>query len=86
MGMETQLQTRLYEQYWRPMEVNFGQEAYAGQFDSFMRHYLAVKSEEIQTVPAVYEAFKQYSRSGQVKSTEDLVADTRTFAGYYISE
>jgi uncharacterized protein with ParB-like and HNH nuclease domain/predicted transport protein len=83
MGLETQLQTRLYEQYWRPMEVKFGQEAYASQFDSFMRHYLTVKSGEIPTVRAVYEAFKQYSRSGQVKSTEELVADIRTFAGYY---
>ena len=28
MGLEPQLQTRLYEQYWRPMEVDFGQEGY----------------------------------------------------------
>ncbi len=40
MGLEPQLQTRLYEQYWRPMEVDFGQEAYGTHFDSFMRHYL----------------------------------------------
>ena len=83
MGLETQLQTRLYEQYWRPMEVNFGQEAYASQFDSFMRHYLTVKTGEIPTVRAVYDAFKQYARSGQMKDTEDLVADIRTYAGYY---
>lgn len=83
MGLETPLQTRLYEQYWRPMEVNFGQEAYATQFDSFMRHYLTVKTGEIPNVRAVYDAFKQYARSGQVKSTEQLVADIRTYAGYY---
>lgn len=28
MGLEPGLQTRLYEQFWRPMEVDFGQEAY----------------------------------------------------------
>jgi uncharacterized protein with ParB-like and HNH nuclease domain/predicted transport protein len=83
MGLETQLQTRLYEQYWRPMEVNFGQDAYATQFDSFMRHYLTVKTGEIPNVRAVYDAFKQYARSGQVESTEQLVADIRTYAGYY---
>jgi uncharacterized protein with ParB-like and HNH nuclease domain len=83
MGLETPLQTRLYEQYWRPMEVNFGQEAYASQFDSFVRHYLTVKTGEIPTVRAVYEAFKQYARSGSVKSVEELVADIRTYAGYY---
>jgi uncharacterized protein with ParB-like and HNH nuclease domain/predicted transport protein len=81
MGLENQLQTRLYEQYWRPMEVNFGQEAYAKEFDSFMRHYLTVKTGEIPTVRAVYEAFKHYAR--QIRSTEELVRDIRTYAGYY---
>lgn len=83
MGLESQLQTRLYEQYWRPMEVNFGQEAYASQFDSFMRHYLTVKTGEIPNVRAVYDAFKQYARAGQGVQTEELVADIRTYAGYY---
>ena len=55
MGLENQLQTRLYEQYWRPMEVNFGQEAYANQFDSFMRHYLTVKTGELPLLREVYD-------------------------------
>ena len=66
MGLEPQLQTKLYEQYWRPMEVDFGQEAYATHFDSFMRHYLTVKTGEIPNVREVYEAFKQYARSPEV--------------------
>jgi hypothetical protein len=28
MGLEPKLQTRLYEDFWRPMEQDFGQEAY----------------------------------------------------------
>lgn len=83
MGLEPQLQRRLYEQYWRPMEIDFGQEAYASQFDSFMRHYLTFKTGEIPNVRAVYDAFKQYARSSQVGGVEDLVADLRAFAGYY---
>ena len=59
MGLQPDLQTRLYEQYWRPMEVDFGQEAYGTHFDGFMRHYLTVKTGEIPTVRAVYEAFKR---------------------------
>lgn len=43
MGLEPVLQTRLYEQFWRPMEVDFGQEAYGTHFDGFMRHYLTVR-------------------------------------------
>jgi hypothetical protein len=35
MGLEPDLQTKLYEQYWRPMEVDFGQEAYGVYFDAF---------------------------------------------------
>ncbi len=85
MDLEPQLQTKLYEQYWRPMEVDFGQEGYAAHFDSFMRHYLTVKTGEIPNVREVYEAFKQYARSPAVAraGVEALVADIRAFAGYY---
>jgi uncharacterized protein with ParB-like and HNH nuclease domain/predicted transport protein len=83
MGLEPQLQTRLYEQYWRPMEVDFGQEAYATHFDGFMRHYLTVKTGEIPNVREVYEAFKQHARSSKVTSVDSLVADIRAFAGYF---
>lgn len=38
MALEPQLQTKLYEQFWRPMELECGQEGYAFHFDSFMRH------------------------------------------------
>jgi uncharacterized protein with ParB-like and HNH nuclease domain/predicted transport protein len=83
MGLEPQLQTKLYEQYWRPMEVDFGQEAYATHFDGFMRHYLTVKTGDIPNVREVYDAFKQYARSPKVTGIEALVADIRTLAGYY---
>ena len=85
MGLEPQLQTTLYEQYWRPMEVAFGQEGYATHFDGFMRHYLTVKTGEIPNVREVYEAFKQYARSPDVAAAgvEALVADIRSFARYY---
>lgn len=85
MGLEPKQQTQLYEDHWRPMERNFGQEAYGSHFDSFMRHYLTLKTGEIPNVRAVYEAFKAYSREPQVASggVDDLVRDIRAFAGYY---
>lgn len=85
MGLEPSLQTRLYEQYWRPMEVDFGQEAYSDQFDSFMRHYLIVKTGEIPNVNKVYEAFKKHSHSTEAASAgvEVLVKDIRDFARYF---
>jgi predicted transport protein len=85
MGLEPELQTRLYEHFWRPMELDFGQEAYGTHFDAFMRHYLTVKTGEIPNVSEVYEAFKTYARSpaNAAAGVEALVKDLREFAGYF---
>ena len=85
MGLESGLQTRLYEDYWRPMELDFGQEAYGTQFDSFMRHYLTVRTGDIPREREVYEAFKDYSRTTPVQAAgiEALVTEIRAFARYF---
>ncbi len=89
MGLEPKLQTRLYEQFWRPMEVDFGQEAYGTHFDGFMRHYLTVKTGEIPNISAVYDAFKSYARSSRDSSmdenahVETLVRDIRSHARHF---
>lgn len=82
MGLEPTLQERLYEHFWRPMEVDFGQEAYNIHFDSFMRHYLTVKTGEIPRIDDVYEAFKAHARTPQAAKAgvEALVRDIRDFA------
>ena len=86
MGLEHKLQTEIYLNLWRPMELDFGQEAYGDQFDDFMRHYLTIKSGDIPKLSEVYEAFKEYavkyfSDDGNV---HDLVADIRKFAKYFV--
>ena len=85
MGLEPALQTRLYEEFWRPMELDFGQEAYGTQFDSFMRHYLTVRTGDIPREREVYEAFKDYSRTRAVQDAgiESLVREIRAFARYF---
>jgi len=85
MGLEPELQTRLYDQYWRPMEIDFGQEAYGTHFDAFMRHYLTVKTGEIPRIDEVYEAFKGYSRSPKMADAgvEALVKEIRDFGRYF---
>jgi uncharacterized protein with ParB-like and HNH nuclease domain/predicted transport protein len=85
MGLEAEDQTRLYIEHWRPMEIEFGQESYGRHFDSFMRHYLTVRTDEIPKVNAVYEAFKKYARKSSVakKGIDALVADIHTVAGDY---
>ena len=83
MGLDPRCQEQLYKDYWRPMEVAFGQEAYSKHFDGFMRHYLTLKTGKIPQVRKVYEAFKSYDRSPQVVDIGTIVADVQTFAGYY---
>jgi len=87
MGLEPGLQTRLYEQFWRPMEVDFGQEAYGTHFDAFMRHYLTLKTGEIPRLDDVYEAFKTHAHSPATAAAgvEALVKDIRDYARYFCS-
>ncbi len=82
MGLEQQPQTNLYNDYWRPMEQDFGQEAYGTQFNSFMRHYLTVRTGKIPREDKVYQAFKDYS-SEQGQGIEALVKDIHTCAGHF---
>ena len=89
MGLNPTLQTRLYEQAWRPMEVDFGQEAYGTHFDNFMRHYLTVKTSEIPKINAVYDAFKSYFRTTKQKEDSDdvhvekIVNTIREYSRYF---
>lgn len=85
MGLEPKLQTELYEQYWRPMELDFGQDAYTNHFDGFMRHFLIVRTGDIPNVREVYEAFKSYARTPKVAEAgvKALVSEIRDFSKYY---
>lgn len=82
MGLDPKVQTRLYEQYWRPMELAFGQQAYSDYFDKFMRHFLTMKTRDIPNIADVYEVFKEYSGPLLVenKGVESLVEDIKSYA------
>lgn len=87
MGLEHDLQTDIYQSLWRPMELDFGQEAYGEQFDDFMRHYLTIKTGDIPRLSEVYEAFKEFAvkyfaDGGNVK---ELVTDIRKYARYFVA-
>ncbi len=85
MGLEPELQARLYETFWRPMEIDFGQEAYGTHFDAFMRHYLTVKTGEIPRLGEVYEAFKAHAHAPDAAAAGvgALVKDIRDFARHF---
>lgn len=83
MDLEQELQTYLYSQYWYPMECDFGQQAYNTHFDSFMRHYLTLKTGDIPRIGDVYAAFKKYHESVRDQGIEALVQDIRAYSQYY---
>lgn len=85
MGLGTEQQSDLYERYWRPMELSFGQAAYQEHFDAFMRHYLTTKTGDIPRFDQVYAAFKKYAQRASMaeKGVEFLISDLHAYAGYY---
>ncbi len=82
MDLEPEHQKRLYKNYWRPMELDFGTEVYRNHFDSFIRDYLTVKTKEIPNVKKVYSNFKDYVRDTK-QEIEAVVKDIKTFSDYY---
>jgi uncharacterized protein with ParB-like and HNH nuclease domain/predicted transport protein len=85
MDLEPEHQKSLYEDYWRPMELLFGQESYNKYFDQFMRHYLTVKTRVIPKENEVYWAFKNYYEVPKIKSSgiDLLVEELYKFSEYY---
>ncbi|HET9049623.1 MAG TPA: DUF262 and DUF1524 domain-containing protein [Chiayiivirga sp.] len=81
MGLPHAEQTRLYEDYWRPMEMLFGAENYTRYFDEFMRFFLVIHTGNHRIrKDEVYDQFKTYSLGQKV---EPLLASLLEFARYY---
>jgi uncharacterized protein with ParB-like and HNH nuclease domain/predicted transport protein len=86
MRLDDELQTRLYEEYWRPIELEFGTR-YRSEFDKFCRDFLVLKlrpSKHLRA-DAIYHHFRTYFYSETANCTvEDVLAELRRFAGYYV--
>lgn len=80
MDLGTEQQNQLYEDHWRQMEMDFGQDDYERYFDEFMRDYLILKTKKIPNKDKVYKEFKEYAKD---KCVPTLVADVHKFAKYY---
>ncbi|MAM70224.1 MAG: hypothetical protein CMP91_03660 [Gammaproteobacteria bacterium] len=81
IGLDHDLQTRLYNDYWRPMEVEFGAENYINEFDEFIRFFLVIHTGNIRIRKGdVYDEFKVYSRTLEI---ETLLGTLQEFASYY---
>lgn len=84
MDLPTAEQSRLYEDYWFPMELRF-----AGQsrqsFDAFVRHYLTTKTYKIPKQGNVYDAFKEYvfNQSSAGVDRNKIVQDLQMHATWF---
>ena len=76
---------RLYKEYWRKMEVDFGQKEYENRSDDFMRYYLTMKTGKIPKTNTIYEEFKEYTGKPEIKTDviDKLMLDIHKFARYY---
>lgn len=81
MGLPHELQTRLYQDYWHPMERLFGAEHYSSHFDEFMRFFLVIHTRNHRIRKHdVYHEFKAYAHN---QDDETLLASLLEFADYY---
>ena len=85
MGLEINQQQDLFNDFWRPMELDFGQDAYSSNFDGFMRHYLTVQTGEIPRINEVYEKFKEYTNTLGFKGVHvsEVVKEIKEYSSFY---
>jgi uncharacterized protein with ParB-like and HNH nuclease domain/predicted transport protein len=84
MDLDQAVQTEIYVKYWRPMEKLFAI-VEEEQFDSFVRHYLTIRTGNIPRIGDVYEEFKDYFyktiESGM--SSQEIASDLYLSATQY---
>ena len=84
MGQEPNIQNKLYETYWYPMEQSFGTE-YAKRFDLFIRDYLTLKTRQIPNKGQVYESFKRYvADKKQPETLEAIIKEIVHYSKHYV--
>jgi uncharacterized protein with ParB-like and HNH nuclease domain len=86
MRQEEQLQTRLYEDYWRPIEMAFGAR-YQSEFDRFVRDYLTLQLKPSKQFKAdeIYHQFRTYFFGIATRTNvAEILAQLKRFGSYYV--
>lgn len=84
MNLDLERQSKLYNDYWYPMEQDFGGGEGADDINRFMRDYLTLKTGAIPNVDEVYVAFKDYAWKLRTSDIESLVDDVRSFSKHFV--
>jgi predicted transport protein len=87
MRQEEQVQSKLYNDFWRPMEVEFDAR-YRSDFDKFVRDYLTLRLEPSKPLRTsdIYVTFRDYfyKRGGEPAAAQ-ILEDLRRHARYYVA-
>lgn len=87
MRQEEQVQSSLYNNFWRPMEVEFDAR-YRSDFDKFVRDYLTLRLEPSNHLRTseIYRTFRDYFyQQGGEPAAAQILGDLRQFAKYYVA-
>ena len=87
MRQDEELQTRLYEDYWQPIEQAFGVR-YRTDFDKFVRDYLTLQLKPSKQLKAneIYQHFRTYFYGVEGSDpVEDTLAELRRFGTYHVA-
>jgi predicted transport protein len=86
MGLDVVEQSKVYSQYWYPMEQRLSKAEYVPMFDRFMRDYLTVKSKSgaIPNIYDVYTSFKTYRFQHEGTTIAEIVSDIYRYARHFI--
>lgn len=86
MGLDVVEQTKLYNQYWYPMEQRLSKAEDVPMFDRFMRDYLTVKSDSgaIPNIKDVYASFKAHRLHKAEVPIAEIVSDIYRYARHFI--
>ncbi len=84
IGQEPDFQSRLYRDYWFPMEQRFGEE-YIKRFNRFMRDYLTLKTQRIPNIKSVYGRFKtEVDNKEHPEVLEETIAEIDRYSRHYV--
>jgi uncharacterized protein with ParB-like and HNH nuclease domain/predicted transport protein len=87
MRLDEEQQTRLYVEYWQPIEVAFGSR-YRADFDKLARDWLTLHLKPSKQLRAdtIYQHFRDFfNRATATRSVEDILAELRRYGRYFVA-
>jgi uncharacterized protein with ParB-like and HNH nuclease domain len=87
MRQDEELQTKLYQEYWQPIEVAFGSR-YRTDFDKFVRDYLTLQLKPSKQLKAdeIYQHFRNYYHGVSTGNpTSEILSNLKRLGNYYVA-